>query len=279
VVYLRKTQPAELQINTSGGEMMGRGIAFLYGVVCYGIFFLTFLYLVGFLGNLLVPRSIDVGPVASISTAFLINFALIALFGIQHTVMARPGFKEKWTKIVPESVERSTYVLITSLILILLYWQWRPMTGVIWDAEAIWLQNVLWAVFFGGFGLVLLSTFVIDHFDLFGLRQVWLNLRQKAYTHPGFKVTFFYKFVRHPLYVGWIMAFWGTPRMTVGHLLLAAGMTTYILIAIRYEERDLVEILGDDYAQYRKKVPMLIPKFGKGHDTVKGAAGNPSLPH
>jgi len=258
---------------------MGRGIAFLYGVVCYGIFFLTFLYLIGFLGNLLVPRSIDVGPVASISAAFLINFALIALFGIQHTVMARPGFKEKWTKIVPKSVERSTYVLISSLILILLYWQWRPMTGVIWEAEAVWAQNILWAVFFGGFLLVLMTTFVIDHFDLFGLRQVWLNLREKSYTDLRFKVTLFYKFVRHPMYIGWIMSFWGTPRMTAGHMLFALGMTTYILIAIRYEERDLVKFLGDDYARYREKVPMLIPKFGKGHDTVKGSAGDQPLPH
>ncbi len=258
--------------------MMGRGIAFLYGVVCYAIFFLTFLYLIGFLSNLLVPRSIDVGPTAATLTALTINFALIALFGIQHTVMARPGFKEKWTKIVSISVERSTYVLISSLILILLYWQWRPMTGqIIWDAEAAWAQYLAWAVFFGGFGIVLLSTFIIDHFDLFGLRQVWLNLRQKVYADPDFKVTFFYKFVRHPLYVGWIMAFWGTPRMTVGHLLLAVGMTAYILIAIRYEERDLVQILGDDYAQYREKVPMLIPRFGKGHATVKST--DHPLPH
>ncbi len=258
--------------------MMRRGIAVLYGVACYAIFFLTFLYLVGFLSNLLVPRSIDVGPAAATLTALTVNFALIALFGIQHTVMARPGFKEKWTKIVPISVERSTYVLLSSLILILLYWQWRPMTGqVIWEAEAAWAQYLAWAVFFGGFGIVLLSTFIIDHFDLFGLRQVWLNLRQKVYTHSGFKVTFFYKFVRHPLYVGWIMAFWGTPQMTVGHLLLAVGMTAYILIAIRYEERDLVQILGDDYAQYREKVPMLIPRFEKGHETIKST--DHPLPH
>jgi protein-S-isoprenylcysteine O-methyltransferase Ste14 len=152
------------------------------------------------------------------------------------------------------------------------------MTGqVIWEAEAAWAQYLAWAVFFGGFGIVLLSTFIIDHFDLFGLRQVWLNLRQKEYTDPGFKVTFFYKFVRHPLYVGWIMAFWGTPRMTLGHLMLAVGMTAYILIAIRYEERDLVQILGDDYAQYREKVPMLIPRFSKGHETVKST--DHPLPH
>ena len=251
---------------------MSRFIAFVYGVVSYAIFFLTFLYLLGFLSNLLVPRSIDVGLAATALTALTINFALIALFGIQHTVMARPEFKKKWTKIVPTSVERSTYVLITSVILILLYWQWRPMTNqVIWEVGAAWLQYLLWAVFFGGFGIVLLSTFIIDHFDLFGLRQVWLNFRQKPYTHSGFKVTFFYKFVRHPLYVGWIMAFWGTPRMTVGHLLFAVGMTAYILIAIRYEERDLVQFLGDDSSQYREKVPMLIPRFGKGHDTVKSS--------
>ncbi len=257
---------------------MGRGITFLYGVACYAIFFLTFLYLIGFLSILLVPRRIDVGPAAATLTALTINIALIALWGIQHTVMARPGFKEKWTKIVPKSVERSTYVLISSLILILLYWQWRPMTGqVIWEAEAARAQYLAWAVFFGGFGIVLLSTFIIDHFDLFGLRQVWLNLRQKEYTDPGFKVTFFYKFVRHPLYVGWMMAFWGTPRMTLGHLMLAVGMTAYILIAIRYEERDLVQILGDDYAQYREKVPMLIPRFSKGHETVKST--DHPLPH
>ena len=258
---------------------MGRGIAFLYGVVCYGIFFLTFLYLIGFLGNLLVPKSIDVGPIAATSTAFLINFALIALFGIQHTVMARPAFKERWTKIVPKSIERSTYVLISSVLLILLYWQWRPMGGVIWEAEAVWAQNILWAVFCGGFLLVLMTTFVIDHFDLFGLRQVWLNLRKKSYTDLRFKVTLFYKFVRHPMYIGWIMSFWGTPRMTAGHMLFALGMTTYILIAIRYEERDLVKFLGDDYARYREKVQMLIPTFGKGHDTVKGSAGDHPLPH
>ena len=259
---------------------MGRGIAFLYGVVCYGIFFLSFLYLIGFLGNLLVPKSIDVGLVTTTLTAFLINFALILLWGIPHSVMARPAFKERWTKIVPKSIERSTYVLISSALLILLYWQWRPMTGqVIWEANAVWAQNLLWAVFFGGFGIVLLSSFIIDHFDLFGLRQVWLNMRQKEYTSSGFKVTFFYKFVRHPLYVGWIMSFWGTPRMTLGHLMFAVGMTAYIMIAIRYEERDLVKFLGDDYAKYREKVPMLIPKLGKGHDTVKGTAGNPPLPH
>ncbi|MEX2495201.1 MAG: methanethiol S-methyltransferase [Woeseia sp.] len=248
---------------------MGRIVAFVYGVLAYTVFFLTFLYLIGFVGNLLVPKSIDTGAVTSTAAAFLINFGLIALFGVQHSVMARPGFKAVWTRIVPTSIERSTYVLLASLILILLFWLWRPMGQIIWDIQATWAQYVMWAIFFGGFGLVLLSTFVIDHFDLFGLRQVMLNLRQKSYTHKDFKVALFYRFVRHPLYTGFIMAFWGAPRMTLGHLLFAAGMTAYILIAIRYEERDLVMFHGDDYAKYRARVPMLFPRFGRPHAAVK----------
>ncbi len=255
---------------------MNRFIALVYGVLCYTVFFLTFLYLIGFLGNLLVPKSIDSGVSSATGTALLINLGLIALFGVQHSVMARPGFKAWCTKIMPKSVERSTYVLLSSLILILLYWQWRPMDQVIWQADAAWSVAALWGVFGAGFGLVLLSTFIIDHFDLFGLRQVTLNLLQKEYTDPGFKVTFLYKFVRHPLYVGWFLAFWGTPTMTVGHLLLAIGMSAYILIAIRYEERDLVKLLGEDYANYRARVPMLIPHPGKIHETVKSGSALPS---
>ena len=261
---------------------MGRVIALLYGVVSYAIFFGAFLYWIGFVSNTVVPKGIDSGVETATATALMINLALLALFGVQHTVMARTGFKDRLTKIIPQSIERSTYVLISSAILILLYWQWRPMTGVVWEAEAAWAQYLLWAVMLGGILIVLLSTFIIDHFDLFGLRQVWFNLRQKAHSHPGFKVTFFYKFVRHPLYVGWIMSMWGTPRMTTGHLLFAAGLTTYILIAIRYEERELVKFLGDDYARYREKVPMIIPTVGKGHDTVKGggaSTGGDPLPH
>lgn len=258
---------------------MGKLLALIFGVVSYAIFFGSFLYWIGFVSNMIVPKGIDSGVETATATALIINLALLALFGVQHTVMARPGFKEGWTRVVPKSIERSTYVLLSSAILILLYWQWRPMPGVIWEVEAAWAQSLLWAVLFGGILIVLLSTFIIDHFDLFGLRQVWLNLREKAYSHPGFKVTFFYKFVRHPLYVGWIMSMWGTPRMTVGHLLFAAGLTTYIFIAIYYEEKDLVKFLGDDYIQYKEKVPMIIPTIGKGHDTVKGGGtGNP-LPH
>jgi protein-S-isoprenylcysteine O-methyltransferase Ste14 len=250
---------------------MSRAIAFVFGVLCYVVFFLTFLYLIGFLGNLYVPKSIDSGVSAPTTVALLINVGLIALFGLQHSVMARPGFKAAWTKIVPKSVERSTYVLLSSLVLILLYWQWRPMGQVIWQADAAWSQGILWGVFWAGFGLVLLSTFVIDHFDLFGLRQVVMNLFKKEYTHSGFKVTFFYKFVRHPLYVGWFLAFWGTPTMTLGHLVFALGMSAYILIAIPYEERDLVRFLGEDYVRYRERVPMLIPRPGNVHATVKSA--------
>jgi protein-S-isoprenylcysteine O-methyltransferase Ste14 len=236
----------------------------------------AFLYLYGFLANLIVPKSIDTGPSTATGTALVINLVLIALFGLQHSIMARPGFKAWWTKIVPKSVERSTYVLLGSLILFLLYWQWRPMEQVIWQADALWSQTILWAIFVAGFLLVLLSTFIIDHFDLFGLRQVVLPLMRKEYTSPKFKVTFFYKFVRHPLYVGWFFTFWGTPTMTLGHLIFAIGMSAYILIAIPYEERDLVSFLGDDYASYRKRVPMLIPRPGKTHETVKAGSGRPA---
>lgn len=248
---------------------MGRFITLLYGVVCYAVFFLTFLYLAGFLSNLVVPRSIDVGATSPLLVALIVNIGLIALWGIQHSVMARPGFKKAFTRVVPVQAERSTYVLLSSLVLILMYWQWRPMTGIVWQADAVWAQGLLWAVFCGGFLLVLLSTFVIDHFDLFGLRQVYLNFVDRPYKHPAFRVTFFYKFIRHPLYLGWFMAFWGTPTMTLGHLLFAVGMSSYILVAIRYEERDLETFLGEDYRRYKESVPMFVPKLGSAHETVK----------
>lgn len=248
---------------------MGRFMAIVYGVVCYAVFFLTFLYLIGFVGNVVVPKSIDVGSPTVVGLAVVLNLGLIALFGVQHSIMARPGFKRWWTRWIPQPVERSTFVLVASLLLLLLFWQWRPLTGVVWHASSDWAQALLWMVFATGFLLVLLSTFVIDHFDLFGLRQVWLNFRQQSYSHPGFKVTYFYKFVRHPLYLGFIMAFWGTPHMTTGHLLFALAMTGYMLIGIRYEERDLEHFLGEDYRRYRAKVPMLVPRPDRVHDTVK----------
>lgn len=256
---------------------MLRSIAFLYGILAYGIFFLTFLYLIGFLGNFIVPKSIDTGPVTATAAALIIDLVLITLFGVQHSVMARPGFKQWWTRTVPNPIERSTFVLVASLVLILLFWQWRPMGQIVWDLQADWARYVMWAIFAAGFGIVLLSTFVIDHFDLFGLRQVMLNLRQKPYAYPEFKVTYFYRFVRHPLYAGFILAFWGAPTMTAGHLLFAAGMTAYILVAIRYEERDLVTFHGDAYSRYREKVPMLVPRLGRAHETIKPKRAGPEL--
>jgi methanethiol S-methyltransferase len=251
---------------------MGRLLVLLYGIIAYAIFFLTFLYLIGFLGNAIVPKTIDSGPATTTALAVVINVLLMSLFGIQHSVMARPAFKKRWTSLIPAPIERSTFVLLASLILILLYWQWRPLTQVIWDVQAVWGQYLIWGLFAAGFLLVLLSTFVIDHFDLFGLRQVMLNLRREAYTHPGFKVTYFYRFVRHPLYSGFLLAFWATPHMTLGHLLFAAGMSIYILIAIQYEERDLVRFHGQDYVAYRDQVPMLVPRLGRIHATVRPQA-------
>ena len=245
-----------------------------YGLIAYAMFLGTFLYAIGFVGNIVVPKGIDDGAEGPAATALLINVGLLSIFALQHSIMARPAFKRWWTTIVPKEAERSTFVLLTNVALCLIYWQWRPMEQVIWQADAAWLQTTLWGVFFVGFGLVLLSTFIIDHFDLFGLRQVTLNLLQKEYTDPEFMVTFFYKIIRHPLYFGFFLAFWATPTMTLGHLVFAIGMSAYIMIGVRYEERDLVQLLGEDYAKYRESVPLLIPRPGRVHDTVKsGSAG------
>lgn len=259
--------------------MVGRILILLFGLVSYSIFFASFLYLIGFLGNLqttalaeqlpllktLIPYSIDAGrETGPMATALLINIGLIALFGLQHSIMARSGFKGWLTRMLPKTAERSFYVLLTSLILILMYWQWRPITGtVLWSAEASWAVTLGWSVFAAGFGLVLLSTFLIDHFDLFGLRQVWLQFINKDHGEPAFRTPLFYRFIRHPLYLGWFLAFWGTPVMTLGHLLFALGMSSYILIAIVFEERDLMRIHGEKYRQYREQVPMLVPVPGK----------------
>ncbi|MCG8434234.1 MAG: isoprenylcysteine carboxylmethyltransferase family protein, partial [Gammaproteobacteria bacterium] len=236
---------------------MKRMAIFAFGVISYGIFFLTFLYLIGFLGNLYVPRSIDVGPQATILSAAVINLGLILLFGLQHSVMARPGFKQWWTQFVPKPAERSIYVLATSAVLILTYWLWKPIDIIIWQAQADWAVYGLWTMFAMGFGLVLLSTFLIDHFELFGLKQAVLALVNKICLPPEFKVTLFYKFIRHPLYLGWFLAFWATPTMTAGHLLFAVGMSVYIFIAIPFEERDLVKYHGAEYQNYKSQVPML----------------------
>jgi protein-S-isoprenylcysteine O-methyltransferase Ste14 len=240
---------------------MKRIAAFTYGVICYVIFFGTFLYAIGFVGDLFVPKSIDSAPQGPLGQALLINALLLGLFAVQHSVMARPAFKRWWTRFVPKPVERSTYVLFSSLALIALFAYWQPIGGVIWDVQDPVGQAVLYGLFAFGWGLVLLATFLINHFDLFGLRQVWLYLRGKEYRPLNFGTPALYKIVRHPLYVGWFFAFWATPTMTVAHLFFALLTTAYILIAIRFEERDLVAEHGTRYVEYRKQVPMLVPRL------------------
>src|ERR1041384_1007498 len=243
---------------------MGRIISFVYGVVSYLVFFVTFLYAIGFVGNLLVPKSIDTGVPASFGRALLVNAVLLGIFALQHSIMARPGFKRWWTRFVPQPIERSTYVLLSSLALILLFWQWQPMPRVLWSVENPAVRLGLWVLFFLGWAMVLTSTFLINHFDLFGLRQVYLYQRRQEYSNIGFKTPFLYRFVRHPLLLGFIIAFWATPRMTVGHLIFALATTAYMLIAIQLEERDLVSYHGAAYEDYRRKVSMLLPTPKKG---------------
>ena len=235
---------------------MGRILAFLYGAISYVIFFITFLYAIGFVGNLVVPKAIDTGREGPFVPSLVIDAVLLGLFAIQHSVMARPGFKNLWSKLVPKVVERSTYVLLASLALALLFWQWRPLLGVIWDVRNPTVALILTIVFFAGWAIVLISTFLINHFDLFGLRQVYL---QQKYTYLGFRKPGFYKFVRHPIMLGFIIAFWATPKMTLGHLVFTIATTAYILIAIQLEERDMVSIHGETYEEYRRDVSMLLP--------------------
>ena len=239
---------------------MHRTLVFVYGVVSYAFFFATFLYAVGFVGGFGVPHSIDSAADSPLGVAVLIDVLLLAVFALQHSVMARPAFKRWWTRIVPEPAERSTYVLASSLALILLFWQWRPIGGVVWQVDHPLGQAVLYGLFAAGWLTVLVTTFLINHFDLFGLRQVWLHLRGKPYRPLGFVTPGPYRHVRHPLYVGWLLAFWATPTMTAAHLLFALTTTAYILIAIRFEERDLGDAYGEQYAAYRRSVPMLVPR-------------------
>jgi protein-S-isoprenylcysteine O-methyltransferase Ste14 len=238
--------------------MLGRATAFLYGVFCYVAFLATFLYAVGFLGNFGVPKTIDSGREMPLGSALAINLALLGLFAVQHSVMARPWFKRAWTRIVPTVVERSTYVLFSSVALIVLFWKWEPMGGVVWSVDSLYGRGIIDALYVMGWLLVLVATFLINHFDLFGLRQVWFYLKGEPYKPLKFGTPGLYKLVRHPLYVGWLMVFWSAPVMTVAHLVFALMTTAYILVAIQFEERDLIRI-HREYVEYKKRVPMLIP--------------------
>lgn len=238
--------------------------AALYGLLAYLFFLATFAYAIGFVGNLpLLPKTIDSGAAASLVETLLVDLALLGLFAVQHSVMARRGFKRWWTRIVPESVERSTFVLAATAVLALLLWQWRPLAEpVLWSVSDPVARIALQAVFWLGWGVLLISTFLINHFELFGLRQVWANLRGQALPAPVFHTPLFYRHVRHPLYLGFVLGFWATPHMTAGHLLFAAASTGYILIGIWFEERDLVAQFGQRYLVYRQHVGMLLPKLG-----------------
>ena len=243
---------------------MQRSLNMLFALVAYAIFFATFLYLIAFVGNIAaVPRTVDVGPAAPVAAALVIDIALIALFGVQHSVMARPGFKTWWTRVVPPPAERSVYVLMASAVLIILFAFWRPIAGTVWSVTSPLGAGVLWALFALGWGIVLISTFLLNHFELFGLQQAWLHLRGRQAEPPELRQPMLYKWIAHPLYAGFFLAFWATPRMSYGHLLLAAGMSAYMLIAIRYEERDLTDFYGEDYTRYRKGVGMIFPRFGR----------------
>jgi methanethiol S-methyltransferase len=238
---------------------MGAFIAFVYGIASYLVFFVTFLYAVGFVTGVAVPKTIDTGAIVPTFEALVVNLLLMSVFAVQHSVMARKQFKQWWTKWVPKSVERSTYVLFSSLALVLLFIEWRPMPAVFWRIDEPMLHNALTGLSFVGFLIVLTSTFLINHFELFGLHQVANNLSGKAMPVPRFRTPLYYQFVRHPIYLGFIIAFWSTPVMTAGHLLFAAVTSAYIIVGILLEEHDLIDLFGDEYRRYKERVSMLVP--------------------
>ena len=257
------SNPRHGSVSASLGVPLGLRLAgFTYGVFCYAAFFITFLYAFGFVGNFITPTALDMLPSGSSmhwSKALLVNLGLLTLFAVQHSVMARPWFKARWTRIVPESIERSTYVLCASAAMIAMFYFWQPIGGVIWHTADPIVRGVIVTIMTLGWTLVFVSTWLINHFDLFGLRQVWLLLLNKPYRHLPFKTPLFYRYVRHPLYLGFLIAFWATPTMTAAHLVFAIATTIYILLAIRWEERDLMDLHGQKYRDYRGRVSKLIP--------------------
>ncbi len=241
---------------------MKRLAFFVYGVACHLLFLATFVYMAGFVGNLLVSNSIDSASTGPVSTAILVNLLLLGLFAAQHSIMARPAFKKAWTRVVPQPIERSTYVLASCLVTFVLFWQWRSIDSIVWDVQSPGLRAVIWALFAIGWLMVPAISLLIDHFDLFGTRQVWLHLKGHDYMPLPFRTPLVYKHVRHPLYIGWAIAFWATPTMTVGHLLFAIVLSGYMVLAVFVEERDLVDYFGHQYKEYRRRVPKFIPHTG-----------------
>jgi protein-S-isoprenylcysteine O-methyltransferase Ste14 len=242
---------------------MRRWSFFAFGIFCHLLFLVTYAWLAAFVGNLWVPNSLDSPPQGNLGAAIAIDLALIALFAVQHSVMARPWFKRAWTRIVPEPIERSTYVLLSCVVLAVLMWQWRGLGGVVWDVQQPAARGLLWALFAAGWFLVPLVSLMINHFDLFGIRQVWLHLKGRPYTALPFRTPYLYAHIRHPLYIGWTIAFWATPTMSVSHLIFATTLTLYMATAALIEERDLVRHFGEEYRAYQKRVPMFLPRWGR----------------